>query len=141
LAIVVILVLAAVLKVLLVMEPITLQAEIDRVLPRRAVEYVRENPPQGNMLNAYNWGGYLMYALPEYPVFVDGRTDLYGDQFLADYLRAARGGDNWRDMVDQYAIGWVLVETGSGLANNLLNEPGWRLAYSDDQASLYVKDA
>ena len=29
------------------------------------------------MFNSYNWGGYLMFKLPDYPVFVDGRTDLY----------------------------------------------------------------
>lgn len=140
LALVGIIVIVCVLKVLLVMEPITLQAEIDRMLPRRAVEFIRDNPPQGHMLNAYNWGGYLMYALPEYPVFVDGRTDLYGDEFLSAYLRAARGGDNWRALLDTYAIDWVLVETGSGLAENLLQEPDWLLAYHDEQASLYVKE-
>lgn len=29
-----------------------------------------------------NWGGFLMVALPEYPVSIDGRNDLYGDGLL-----------------------------------------------------------
>ena len=36
---------------------------------------------RAQMFNSYNWGGYLMFALPDMPVFVDGRTDLYGDTF------------------------------------------------------------
>jgi len=139
-AIIVLIVIAAALKVLLVFEPITLQQAINTTLPVRAVDYVRANPQTGNLFNAYNWGGYLLYALPEYPVFVDGRTDLYGDTILSEYLNTARGGLEWRETLSHYDISWVLVETGSGLSNNLMIEPGWRLDYQDAQASLYVKE-
>ncbi|MDX2159768.1 MAG: hypothetical protein SF162_00445 [bacterium] len=140
LALVAIIVFAAAGKAILVMEPITVQQVIDSTLPRRAVEYMRENPPEGRMFNAYNWGGYLMYALPQYPVFVDGRTDLYGDTVLREYLDAALGGASWREVLAKYAIDFVLVETGSGLANRLNDEPGWRAAYTDEQASLFINE-
>ncbi|MFN8527246.1 MAG: hypothetical protein U0670_01385 [Anaerolineae bacterium] len=134
------LIVVALLKSVIILEPIGVQQLFDDTLPRRAVDYLREHPQQGNMFNAYNWGGYLMYALPDYPVFVDGRTDLYGDTILTEYLNAALGGSEWRDVLARYDIQFVLVETGSGLANALATEPGWRTEYQDEQASLFVKE-
>jgi len=128
-------------KVLLVLDTKTVDKAFRDYLPVNAVEYLRENPPEGNMFNSYNWGGYLMWALPDEPVFVDGRTDLYGDAFLQRWLRTATGGDDWREMITEYDIGFTVIETGSGLANNLADEPGWRLAYSDSMASIYVRES
>src|SRR5207245_5766861 len=33
--------------------------------PRDAVEFLRRNPLPARLYNLYNWGGYLMYMLPE----------------------------------------------------------------------------
>jgi hypothetical protein len=140
LAIIAAVVLAAALKVLLVFEPMTLNQVINETLPVRAAAFVRENPPSGNLFNAYNWGGYLLYALPEYPVFVDGRTDLYGDAILREYLNAARGGDGWRETLERYEITWVMVETGSGLVARLRDEARWEIVYQDEQASVIVRE-
>ena len=42
--------------------------------PRRRVAAPDFAAVAGPMYNSYNWGGYLVWALPEEPVFVDGRT-------------------------------------------------------------------
>ncbi|PJF27165.1 MAG: hypothetical protein CUN53_05090, partial [Phototrophicales bacterium] len=85
-------------------------------------------------------GGYLVYALPDYPVFVDGRTDLYGDALLTRYLQTALGSPGWEDTLTEYEINLVLVETGSGLALRLLDDPAWSLVYDDPLASIYVRE-
>jgi hypothetical protein len=41
--------------------------------PTQAISYLRTNVPEGNILAPYNWGGYLIWKLPEKKVFVDGR--------------------------------------------------------------------
>ncbi len=108
-------------------------------LPVAAVEALNELAPAGNLFNSYNWGGYLTLWAPDYPVFVDGRTDLYGDAFLSeDYYRTAVGAPGWRDTLDRYEIGAVLIEPQSGLAFALREEPGWRVAYEDELAMLFV---
>lgn len=50
------------------------------------------------MFNSYDFGGYLVWALyPVMPVYVDGRTGLYGDAFLNEYLNTALAGPrDWR---------------------------------------------
>ncbi len=111
------------------------------VFPVAAVDYLNRERPDGPMFNSYNWGGYLMFAAPDYPVFVDGRTDLYGDAILDDFLKTATAGDGWRDKLASYGIRLVVVEANSGLAGALVSEPGWTLAYSDELAVVYTREA
>ncbi|MDO8261101.1 MAG: hypothetical protein Q7T50_06470, partial [Candidatus Magasanikbacteria bacterium] len=41
--------------------------------PVQAVKYMRENSIRSNLLNLFNWGGYLLWQYPEAKVFIDGR--------------------------------------------------------------------
>ncbi|MBZ0290997.1 MAG: hypothetical protein K8L99_00370 [Anaerolineae bacterium] len=140
LLLVVVIGLAALAKVLLVLDAETVRDAQADVLPLDATAYLNTTAPEGPMFNSYNWGGYLMFAAPEYPVFVDGRTDLYGDDLLTTYLRTATGGEGWRDTLDGYDIQLVFVENGSGLDRALRNEPGWTLNYEDDLAVIYTRE-
>lgn len=136
-----VLVFAALLKVLVVLDRETVYEGQKLSLPLDAVAYLNAEQPAGPMFNSYNWGGYLLFAAPQYPVFVDGRTDLYGDEVLTTYLNTARGGDDWRDTLTEYDINLVVVEAQSGLARALSEEPGWTLDYSDDLAVIYTREA
>jgi hypothetical protein len=62
--------------------PITVKANAKaqaESLPAAAVDYLRDAKLPGPLFNNYNWGGYIIWEQPQYPVFVEGRTDLYGD--------------------------------------------------------------
>ncbi len=87
--------------------PRSVQQAQEAALPVRAAVWLNETKPEGLMFNSYNWGGYLMFAAPDYPVFVDGRTDLYDDAFLRAFLNAWRGFPSWEDTLDRYNIGFV----------------------------------
>jgi hypothetical protein len=135
-------VLGALLKVLLVLDAKTVAEAQEMYLPVKVSEYLAAAHPSGPMFNSYNWGGYLMYALPDEKVFVDGRTDLYGDDFLTnDYLKTARGEPGWQETFDRYGINLVVVEGGSGLARVLRDHPGWSLDYGDDMAVVFTRSA
>lgn len=109
-------------------------------LPLDAVEALNEAAPSGNLFNSYNWGGYLSLFAPDHPVFVDGRTDLYGDEFLTgQYYRTAVGAPGWQDTLTRYDIGVVLIEPESGLAYALREDSSWRAAYEDGLAVLFVR--
>jgi hypothetical protein len=134
-------VLGAAAKVLLVLDADTVREAQETYLPVKVAEYLRDEDPAGPMFNSYNWGGYLMFMLPDEPVFVDGRTDLYGDEFLTNtYLRTAIGGDGWRETLNRYGIRLVVVEAGSGLARQLRDEPGWSLDYEDAMAAVFTRE-
>jgi hypothetical protein len=110
-------------------------------LPVAAVDYLREANLPGPMFNNYNWGGYIIWELPQYPVFVDGRTDLYGDELLSQYLAALFARGNWRETLEAYDINLVFVETAAPLAKELRQEPGWEQTYDDDMAAIFVRVA
>lgn len=107
--------------------------------PYDAVQWIKANKPKGNLFNSYNWGGYLIWNLPEYPVFIDGRTDLFGDDLLEDYLNLMRGDDGWEQLLDFYDINLILIENGSTLGKVLRKSVPWRLEYKDDKAEIYIR--
>lgn len=132
--------LGAVVNTIAVLAPESVETAQRAHLPIDVAEFIDIEQPRGPMFNSYNWGGYLMFALPEYPVYVDGRTDLYRDEFLTRYLRAAFGSNGWREILDEDGINMVVVEGGSGLASNLREEAGWTLIYEDDKAVIFTRD-
>jgi hypothetical protein len=104
--------------------------------PLEALAYLEQNPPEGNIINSYNWGGLLMFEVPSIPVFVDGRTDLYGDAFLGDYFKAQFGSSQWRDVLNEWDIQVALLSDESALTSLLREE--WEVVYEDDQAAVLI---
>jgi len=133
------LLLATVGQAVAVLSPAAIAATERERFPAAAVAFIRERRPARQMFNSYNIGGYLLYQLyPDYPVFVDGRTDLYDDAFLRQYLRAING-DGWEAVFRRYDIRLAVVEPGSPLAANLNNHAKWQTLYQDTQTVIFGK--
>ncbi len=125
-------------KIVLALNPKAVaEAQIEG-LPVKAAAYLNEHKLAGPMFNSYNWGGYLMFAAPEYPVFVDGRTDLYDDALLTQWLQTMQG-DHWQDTFAQWNIRLAVIERDSSLAKLLRQEPAWKEVYQDNQASIFQR--
>jgi len=139
-AILALVLLAALLKVIDASLPATNEKAIAARVPVQAAEFLEQARPAGPMFNSYNWGGYLAWRLyPDYPVFVDGRTDLYDDALLRQYLTAALGQPGYAQVLNTYQVNLVLVEQGSPLAQRLAENAGWRLLYSDDVSVIFQR--
>jgi hypothetical protein len=110
--------------------------------PSGAVEYLRAHNPEGRLFNTYHWGGYLVYQLhPDRTVFIDGRADVYGDRFIERYMEVARLQPRWRQVLDEYDVGLVLVEKESPLAVVLGDDAGWQELYAGDVERLFARRA
>ncbi|MBX3004789.1 MAG: hypothetical protein KF821_03055 [Anaerolineales bacterium] len=107
-------------------------------LPLGAVAYLQSAPPRGAMFNSYNWGGYLLWALPGTPVFADGRTDLYGDAVLSEWLAIATAEPGWQSKLAQRQVQTVLLEPSWALSK-LLPTVGWQLLYEDEHTRLFER--
>lgn len=88
--------------------------------PARAVSYLKNNLPSGNIFSDYNWGGYLIWQLPEKKTFIDGRmpswryTDCPPNEScnaMQDYLDITRGKKDYLPFFDKYQIKTVLAST------------------------------
>ncbi len=92
------------------------------------------------VFNDYDFGGYLI-ANGVAP-FIDGRTELYGEQFFVDH-NAASGlmePDNLFRLLDQYQIDATLMRTQSAATKLLSHVDGWQKAYADDIATIFVRN-
>ena len=109
-----------------------------QVFPVDAVNYLEEEDPQGRLFNSYNWGGYLIWELPEKPVFVDGRTDLYGDELIEEWVEVVQAGANWQEILRDWNVDVILLEPERPVVR-LLEENDWVLRYQDNQAVVFTK--
>jgi hypothetical protein len=130
------LVLAVLAKLSLVIPYAVNASAWEKDLPVKAVEYLRQKRPPGRLFNTYNWGGYLLWALPEYPVFIDGRTDLYNDDVIGEWLKVVRVETGWEMVLDHWDVNLILLETGTPAVHSL-ETAGWRLLYRDEISVVY----
>jgi hypothetical protein len=86
------------------------------------------------------WGGYLIYRLyPQTKVVVDDRHDLYGEQFLKQYLKVVQVEPAWEKVLDEQRVDVALVPAGSALANLLKESPQWKVVYEDKIGVLFQR--
>ena len=112
-----------------------------RKFPTAAVQVIAERGIQEPIFSLDSWGGYFIYRLyPEMKVFVDDRHDLYGEQFLREYLTAIRLAPRWDEVLDEKRVNWVLMPGDSSLANMLKETHRWRVISADDVAVLLERE-
>ncbi|MFA6981453.1 MAG: hypothetical protein WC243_00270 [Patescibacteria group bacterium] len=104
--------------------------------PYEAVQFIKSSPPEGNMFNNYAWGGYLIWQLPEYKTFIDGRMASWekdGKRMLTIYKDIFDKPESNYDRPEFAEVAWVVVPTKSKLAG-YLKEKGWQIRYEDNIA-------
>ena len=89
----------------------------------------------GNLLNEYDWGGYLIWRVPERPVFIDGRLFVFLPDVLTEYEEMVFMRPGWRQQLDRHSIAQVLIRPDRPLAV-ALRELGWTVVSEDATALL-----
>ena len=110
----------------------------DPVTPMTALGHVPVAMRGQPVLNAYDFGGYLIFSGVK--VFVDGRTDMYGDAFLADYDRMMSPDRRALSAaLARWHIAWSILPPRPA-AMMMQTMPGWHRVYGDAFAVVDVKD-
>ena len=107
-----------------------------RPLSASLIEAVRKCPDR--LFNRLEDGGYLMWALPSRPVFVDSRMNAYP----VDLLKQSREADLRGEYVNvfrEYGIRCAVVATDSPLAHRLEHDPVMARTYADDQRIVFER--
>jgi hypothetical protein len=92
------------------------------------------------MLNEYEYGGYLSWALPEQKVFIDGRADVYAwTGVFQDYGAWATLREDPQLLLDKYGIDFCLLSRAAPLARVMPYLPGWRERYSDSRSVIFAR--
>ena len=117
-----------------------LESQVEQFSPVKAVEFIKANHLAGPMLNDWTDGGYLMWALPEHPVFIDGRGDVYDwAGVLTEFGDWATVRADPNVLLDKYKINFCVLWNHSLMARVLPLLPNWKLAYSDEHSVVFVR--
>jgi len=121
-----------------------LRMAVDESFPKGAVEFIKRERPSGGIFNFFHWGGYLLYHLPGYRIFIDGRVlveDRYG------LYESALWSRRWGDIFRRQNIDMVLIPGMSPISGeifplglNLMMDNEWFLVYMDGWSLLFLRD-
>jgi hypothetical protein len=133
---------AALLCVAVVLQAGRFERSFDaKVKPVAACQFLMRERIAGNMFNNDEFGDYLIYrSYPVYKVFFDGRSDMYGPGRLREYETVVNFEPGWELVLEKYRITWILFDAESRLSRFLLKDQEWVLIYSDQVASIFVKN-
>jgi len=119
-------------------DPRGLDRTITSEYPVDAVNYVRTHPVPGPLYNNFNWGGFLIFYMPQYPVVIDGRTDLYGDDLVSHFYAIETADPSYETDPRLNDSGVVLLMNKLGLAQILPLDPRFRVIYRDEIATVFA---
>jgi hypothetical protein len=116
-----------------------LQAAVAAKFPVSAVQYVKANRLAGPLYNHYDWGGFLLWSLPELPPVMDGRTNLFDDARIERSLETWNGGPGWETDPDLLKAKLVIAEKDRVLTSLLRTQPNYKIVYEDGTAVVFVR--
>ncbi|WP_147426757.1 hypothetical protein [Trinickia fusca] len=109
----------------------------DPASPIMALDHVPVDIQREPVFNSYEFGGYLIFKGVK--PFIDGRADMYGDDFISAYLDASRPNRvAFERIVKRYDIHWVILAARSPVVDMIDALPQWRRLYADRIAVVYV---
>lgn len=105
--------------------------------PGKLVDFIDEVGIQGNMMNQYGLGSYLIWkCYPERKVFLDGRSGLYGEKFFFRYKSFAYDAQEFAKATEEYDFNYTISQHSKFLST----DSNWRLLYFDNLFELYVRN-
>jgi hypothetical protein len=114
-----------------------LQSAVAAAYPAAAARVIEERSYTGPLYNHFNWGGYLIWRLPQLPVSMDGRGNLYGEERMAHHAAIWRGDRRWAQDHELAAAGLVICDLKQTLCELLRRDQRFELVYEDQLAAVY----
>jgi hypothetical protein len=116
-----------------------LDRAITGMFPVKAVNFIHQSRLPGPLYNTFDWGGFLTWYMPDYPVAIDGRTDLYGDAIDRQMIASQNGDASYKNDPHLNEAGVVLLRRNDGLSSALELDPRFRKVYEDPIATVFVR--
>jgi hypothetical protein len=108
-------------------------------VPVKAVAFMNHYALGGTLLNNMAFGSWLDWKGPA-PVFIDGRLEVMGEPFYAEYLRSYQAG-GLAPLLQKYGVQLILLDHMMDIpwVAQLRALPNWRLIYFDDLSAIYAR--
>jgi hypothetical protein len=110
------------------------------VFPTAMVHQHADLITSGRLLTTDQWGDYIIYSFyPRQKVYVDGRSDFYGEKLGQEYLHLLQGAYDWRAILDRNGFNVALLPVDWPLASMLKMDPSWRVVQGDTRVLLFQR--
>jgi len=110
--------------------------------PAAACDWIRSSGLPQPLFHEYAFGNFLTWYLPQHPVVIDSRVELYGDKILSEYFGVVGGKERLEDHPMIARAGTLLLQRNSAIDKALRNLPAlrarYRLVYGDELADVFV---
>jgi hypothetical protein len=122
----------------------TLQQLYTQQTPLAATEYLRANPPQGQLWNPTHWGDWLLVAGPQNPrpkVFVTSMVHHVPRRVWEDYQQVYFAQPGWQGVLDRYNIATLIIDkrNQAALTPVIKRSPDWTIRHEDDDALVLTR--
>jgi hypothetical protein len=107
--------------------------------PEGGARYIETELPGRRLFNNYDWGGYLIYAAPNTPVYIDGRSDLFRAGLMEEYFETLLRQPGWQQTLDRRGIEVILVPTSWNFSEALRQSGAWDEAFVGEGESVFVR--
>lgn len=95
---------------------------------------------RGRVLTTDQWGDYLIFHYyPRIKVYVDGRSDFYGEQLGNEYMHILQLSSDWKRIFARRAFDTVLLPSHWPVVQVLRGSPEWRVVDDTGKAVLFVR--
>lgn len=113
------------------------------IVPTAAVDFLLANPIIGRFYHSMPDGSYLSFAAQgKYPVYIDGRLEVYTTRSIVDLLDINEISAQWDAFVNTNQIGAALIqrELLQPLLPFLAARKDWPIVHLDERGVLFVRD-
>jgi hypothetical protein len=115
--------------------PKKFRSEFDpKFYPQAALAKLKSDPGARVFTND-EWGDYLIYSGRK--VFVDGRSDFYGDEFENKYIDVLNVKYGWEKTLGKFGVDTILMPPNAPLTGALKESSRWRVVYDDGIAVVF----
>jgi hypothetical protein len=114
-----------------------LEIQVDGNFPAPAAWYVEQHHLRGPLYNDFNWGGFLIWRLPDLPVAIDGRTNVHGDERVGHFGDMWLGKPVWANDPELSRANIVVANKDKALTSLLRLDRRFRIVYEDVQAIVF----
>ncbi len=109
------------------------------IAPPGITEALRDKAvPSDRLFNPQAWGSWFEFALPDLPVAIDSRIELFPPATWDRYQNIVAGGDGWAGQLADWGVTMIVVEARETAMADRLAAAGWRSVYTDSEGSVLV---
>ena len=89
----------------------------------------------------FEWSEYLIWSLgPDFPVFMDGRIEIFPDEVWDEYSAVTSGRADWQRILNKYQVNYLLIDAGpyhARLRPLVEDSPLWQRVHEAGDSTLY----